>query len=147
MEKFFKSLSVLALTFSLIACQGEVPSNEEANALALKFVNAVNEGKYTDAFALAGQDYFNARPQERWEEYYAAIQEAMGPVISVKLARKLTDNRLSGRFYIYQFSIKHENGFTKEMVTMIQRINNDDPLRINAHKIDSSKLLKINEMY
>lgn len=142
-----KIVVALLCSIILIACQGPQPTDDEARTLTRSFVDAVNAGEYEKAFNLVSPEFFQTRSRDRWIEYYDKIKETMGPVISVKLSRHLNDNRLSGRFYMYQYSIKHENGFTKEMVTMIQKINSNDPLTILSHKIDSSKLLKINEMY
>jgi len=146
-----KHLNKLILGFiaiaALTACQSNDPSNDFANKLADKFIDAVNNSKYDEAFTMVEPEFFGVRAKDQWIEYYDAVKKEMGPIISIKLSRSLTDNRLSGRFYMYQYSIKHENGFTKEMVTMIKKINNNDPLKIAGHKIDSSKLLKINERY
>lgn len=147
MKNIIKYTIILCATLLLIACQNKSFTNEEANSLAEKFITTVNEGNYEQAFAMVEPDFFSARPMDRWITYYDEIKKVMGPVVSVKLTQHLSDDRLSGRFYMYQFSIKHENGFTKEMVTMIQKINSDAPLKIAGHKIDSSKLMKLNDTF
>jgi len=147
MKNIMKGFALICFVVALSACQRNVATNEEGNALGLKYVTFVNEGKYDEAFALVSDDFFNTRHKDQWIEYYKAIKETMGDVISVKLSRHLVDDRFSGRFYMFQFSIKHVNGFTTEMVTMIQRINKKEQLKVFAHKVDSSKLRKINEMY
>ena len=135
---------IVALGLVLQACQGEVASNEEGLALAEKYVNAVNEGKYEDAFSLVSEDFFNLMSDDERIEYYKKIKEIMGPVVSVKLSNSLVDDRFSARFYMFQFSFKHENGITTEMVTMLQKINSKEPLKVFGHKVDSSKLKKLN---
>ena len=71
----------------------------------------------------------------------------MGPIISVKHLRTISDDRYSGHFYLFQYYIKHKNGVTKEIVTMVDKINSDAPLKISGHKIDSKELGKINGEY
>ena len=56
------------------------------------------------------------------------------------LKHKLADDRLTGTFFMFQFATKYENGLGKVMITMIQKINTDEPLKIFGYKIDSSKL-------
>ena len=147
MLKFKTALIGLMIT-TLVGCGAQTfAPDEDANKMAEEYVTAVKAGDYDTAFTMVSDEFFSVRSKERWTEYYQAIKEHMGPVISVKLKRKHVDTRLTGQFYMYQFSIKHENGFTKEMITFIQRINSDDPLKVLAHKIDSSKLAKINSMY
>lgn len=138
---------LLVLVMVLQACQGNVASNEEGEALALKYVTAVNDGKYEEAFALVSDDFFNRFPKDRRIEYYDKIKEIMGPIVSMKLSNSLVDDRFSGRFYMFQYSFKHENGITTEMVTMVQKINSKDPLKVFGHKVDSSKLKKLNSLY
>ena len=131
----------------IVACQAPSMPDNQAEAMTRQFIDNVNAAEYDKAFELVGPDFFHIRAKDEWIAYYKAVKETMGPVISIKLSRKLTDDRLSGRFYMYQYSIKHKNGFTKEMVTMIQKINSNDPVKITAHKIESSKLLKINQRF
>ncbi len=143
-----KLIFTLVLSIVLLGCTSQTfAPEEEANKMAEMFIQSVNSGNYDAAFALVTDDFFSYRAKEQWQEYYKEIAEHMGPVISVKQTRKHVDSRLTGQFYMYQFSIKHENGFTKEMVTFIQKINTEEPLKVLAHKIDSSKLAKINAKY
>ena len=131
----------------LCSCQGKVASNEEGNALAVKYLNATFEGKYDEAFNSVSDDFFAMHSKEDWIEYHKTVQDIMGPIVSVKLSRSLVDDRFSGRFYVFQFSIKHDNGFTTETVTMLQKINSKDPLKVFGHKIESSKLKKLNSQF
>ncbi|HFE37558.1 MAG TPA: hypothetical protein ENK06_03930 [Gammaproteobacteria bacterium] len=136
----------ISLVFVLLlqACQGKVASNEEGKALAAKYVTAINEGRYDEAFQLVSDGFFDTMSKNERVAYYNKIKDIMGPVISVKLSKSLVDDRFSARFYMFQFSFKHENGITTEMVTMLQKINSKDPLKIFGHKVDSSKLKKLN---
>jgi len=147
MKYLVRICMLLVLVMVLQACQGNVASNEEGEALALKYVTAVNDGKYEEAFALVSDDFFNRFPKDRRIEYYDKIKEIMGPIVSMKLSNSLVDDRFSGRFYMFQYSFKHENGITTEMVTMVQKINSKDPLKVFGHKVDSSKLKKLNSLY
>ena len=144
----FKTVLVGLLITLLVGCGAQTfAPDEDANKMAEEYLVAVKARDYDKAFTMVSDEFFSHRPKDSWMEYYQAISDHMGPVISVKLKRKHVDSRLTGQFYMYQFSIKHENGFTKEMVTFIQKINSDEPLKVLAHKIDSSKLAKINSMF
>lgn len=147
MKYLVRICMLLVLVVVLQACQGKVASNEEGEALALKYVTAVNNSKYEEAFALVSDDFFNRFPKDMRIEYYDKIKEIMGPIVSMKLSNSLVDDRFSGRFYMFQYSFKHENGITTEMVTMVQKINSKDPLKVFGHKVESSKLKKLNSQY
>jgi len=143
-----KLILVTLISAMLFGCGAqEFAPEEDANKMAEEFVTAVKAQNYDQAFLLVSDEFYAHRARDQWESYYRAISEHMGPVISIKPTRKHVDSRLTGQFYMYQFSIKHENGFTKEMITFIQKINSDEPLKVLAHKIDSSKLAKINSTF
>lgn len=144
MKSKIKGLLIVTLSIFLMACQGTSPSHGEGNSLAIKYLTAVNDGHYDDAYALVSDDFFGSHSMDERKAYHDEIKKIMGPVVSVKLSEKLVDNRFSGRFYMFKFALKHENGISMEMVTMIDKINTDTPLKVFAHKIESSKLKKLN---
>lgn len=134
----------LVLVVFLYACQGNVATNEEGAALSLDFATKINEGKYEEAYSLVSDDFFDRISKDDRTEYYQEIKKIMGPVVSVKLSSKLVDDRFSGRFYMFRYAFRHENGISMEMVTMLQKINSNEPLKVFAHKVESSKLKKLN---
>lgn len=138
---------IVSLAFLLMACQGVSPSHDEGHELALKYLHAINGAKYEDAYALVSDDFFGSHSKDTRIEYHDEINNIMGPVVSYKLSEKLVDNRFSGRFYMFKFALRHEKGISMEMVTMIEKINSNDPLRVFAHRIESSKLKKLNSNY
>lgn len=147
MKNLMRTCVLIVSMIILQACQGNVASNEAGQALALKYVTAINDGKYEEAFKLVSDDFFNRFPKDERIEYYQKVKEIMGPIKSMKLSRSLVDDRFSGRFYMFQYSFKHENGITTEMVTMLQKINSKEPLKVFGHKVESSKLKKLNSQY
>ena len=143
-----KVAMICLASVALWACQPPSIPKEVATEIATGFINATTSGDYEKAFTYVNQkEFFVVRSKERWAEYYGAISKELGPIVSIKLSRFQADDRFSGRFYTYVFSIKHEKGFTKEIVTLIQEINSKDDLKIFAHKIEGGKLAKINSMY
>lgn len=148
MNNVVKVVLVCLVSFSLWACQPPSISKEVANEIATNFINATTSGDYEKAFTYVNpKEFFLIRPREQWEEYYQAISNELGPIVTIKLSRFQADDRFSGRFYTYVFSIKHEKGFTKEIVTLIQEINSKDDLKVFAHKIEGGRLRKINTMF
>lgn len=135
---------ICAVFFLLQGCQGDVATNEAGGELSLKFATAINDGKYEEAFSMVDEGFFSQISKEERIAYYEEIKKIMGPVKSVKLSSSLVDDRFSGRFYMFHYAFKHENGISMEMVTMLQKINSKDPLRVFAHKVESSKLKKLN---
>jgi len=148
MKNVAKMIVVVFMSMMLWACQPPSVPKEVATEIATNFINATTSGDYEKAFTYVNaKEFFLVRPKERWVEYYDAISQELGPIVSIKLTRFQADDRFSGRFYTYVFSIKHEKGFTKELVTLIQQINSKADLEVFAHKIEGGKLSKINTMF
>lgn len=147
MKYLLRVLVLAGFVVFLQACQGDVATNEEGGALSLKFTTAINDGKYDEAFSMVDDGFFNQISKSERIAYYEEIKKIMGPVKSVKLSSSLVDDRFSGRFYMFRYAFKHENGISMEMVTMLQKINSKEPLRVFAHKVDSSKLKKLNARF
>jgi len=148
MKNVTKVIVVFAAIVTLWGCQAPSISKDVAKEIADKFINATSSGNYEEAFKHVNKkEFFAMRSDDRWIAYYDAISKEMGPIVSIKLSRHQADDRFSGRFYTFQYSIKHENGFTKEIVTMIQQINTDEELKVFAHRIEGGRLSKINKMH
>ncbi len=148
MKKLVNVFVICLVSISLWACQPPAIPKEVATEIATNFIAATTSGDYKKAFTYVDpEEFFVVRSEDRWAEYYEAISKELGPIISIKLSKFQADDRFSGRFYTYVFSIKHEEGFTKEIVTLIQKINSDAELKIFAHKIEGGKLAKTNTMF
>ncbi len=132
-------LSVL-LAWSLAACSTHEPDDEGAQRIVENFLKAVHGGDYETAFSLVSPDFFNVRSEREWRAYFDNIKDKLGELEQLKLKQKLSDVRLSGHFYIYQFANKYEKGLAKEMVTIVEKVDGNDPLGVSSYRIDSSKL-------
>jgi len=136
------------VVLTLWGCQAPAISKDVATEISRNFIAATTSGNYEEAFKYVNpKEFFTVRDKDRWIKYYSAIAEELGPIVRIKLSHFQADDRFSGRFYTYQFSIKHEKGFTKEIVTLIQEINSDDELKVFAHRIEGGKLAKINNRF
>lgn len=144
MKSKLQTLLIATISLFLMACQGTSPTHGEGHSLAVQYLTAINDGKYDEAYALVSEDFFGSHSKDDRMAYHDEIKNIMGPVVSMKLSTKTVDDRFSGRFYMFRFALKHENGISMEMVTMIDQINSNKPLRVFAHKVDSSKLKKLN---
>lgn len=136
-------LKVIFSTFLLTlmsACSFSDARDEEAAQLIEAYVNAVNDQDYEKALSMVSDEFLQERGHDGWIEYYKKVHNTLGKVTKVKLKKKLSDARYSARFYMFQYANTYENGLGKELITVVQRINTDEPLKIGAHKYDSSKL-------
>ncbi|MDH3325845.1 MAG: hypothetical protein OEM38_03905 [Gammaproteobacteria bacterium] len=148
MKNLARVFIVCLTSFSLWSCQAPAIPKDVAKDISDSFIKATTSGKYPEAFKLVNQkEFFTARSDDQWIAYYDAISKELGPVVSIKLSHEQADDRFSGRFYTYVYSIKHENGFTKEIVTLVQEINSNADLKIFAHRVEGGKLRKINQMF
>lgn len=138
-----KILPLLFLAFfGLFAagCESHGPKEQAAEKMGQDFLKAIQAGDYTTAFSYCDKEFFNTRAPDQWIEYFNDLKKTFGNFQSMHLKQKLTDNRYSGRFFMYQYATKYDNGLATEMVTMIEKINSKDPILIAGYKIDSSKL-------
>lgn len=148
MKAWVKLFFVCIVSVTVVACQAPAISKDVAKEISDGFIMATTSGNYDEAFKYVNpKEFFTARVDSEWKAYYDAISKEMGPIVSIKLSRQQADDRFSGRFYTFQYSIKHENGFTKEIVTLIQEINSDADLKVFAHRIEGGRLAKINSMF
>lgn len=144
MKQLFSGL-ILGMGLLLAGCSGggdasNVEMQDEASRTAEFFVNAVNAGDYDSAFTACHKDFFESRDEEQWIEYFKSIQAVLGKRTGTRLKQKISDSRLSGAFHRYEYSSQFENGLGKEIVTLVQKINTDEPPRVFAYKIESSKI-------
>jgi len=137
---FLKALFVSFLLAVLSACSFSDARDDEAAQLIEAYVNAVNNQDYDTALGMVSEEFLMERGREGWIEHYKNVHEVLGKVTNLKLKQKISDARYSARFYMYQYANKYENGLAKELITVVQMINNDEPLKIGGHKIESSKL-------
>jgi len=136
-----------ACLISLSGCDSQkVATDEEAQALATSYLSAVHNGEYDKAFQFCSDDFFNVRSQDGWKRFYTSIDAKLGKIVRMDMKDKVADDRLTARFYMYQFNSKYENGLAKETVTMLQKFNSQEPFMIYAHKIESSKLPGIGDL-
>ncbi len=124
----------------------EIASDADAQALATNYLNAVHNGEYEKAFQYCSDDFFNVRSKDGWQRLHRSVETKLGKIVRMDMKHKVADDRLTARFYMYQFNSKYENGLAKETVTMLQKFNSDEPFLIYAHKIESSKLSGIENL-
>ncbi|MDH5230328.1 MAG: hypothetical protein OEY38_09725 [Gammaproteobacteria bacterium] len=134
--------TLLLCSFLLIlsACGIDKGREAEANKLALNYITTVHEKGLDQAMPLLSDDFFQQRSRSGWKEYFTYVRKQLGATQKIKLKNRISDNRYSGTFYMFQFSNKFEHGFTKEMVTIVDKVDNKGPLKVFAHKVESSKL-------
>ena len=137
---------IFLMSILLTGCeQGVVPETSEADAIARNFIKAIESKDYESMMAMVDDEFFGARSKQEWIAYLTEKDKIMGKMISYRLKTSTNDTRFSGTFYLYEYITKYENGLGKEIITMIHKINTNEPLKIFAYKIDSSKLQKLNQ--
>ena len=146
MKRSLQYFILVVATIFIASCEQPSTAPEApsvAQLLAERYLDAVHKGNYDSAFAMADPEYFGVRSEKDWKNYFSKVESRLGKFESMKLKQSLDDNRLTGTFHMYQFAAKYEKGLAKEMVTMIEKINTNEPLRIFAHRYESSKLMGI----
>ena len=140
MRKFGLILAALLLV-AVAGCKKGPDVTEEAGLkLTQDYLAAIQAGNFDDAFRMCAPEFFGVRSPEEWKAYFLDVQQQMGKFEKVTLQEKMDDTRLSGRFLLFQYSTKYEKGYTKDSITIIDKINTSQPLKIFGHKIESGHL-------
>jgi len=140
-----KNIVALLFLLALTACSfPDTSQDKAAEEMAVDYLTAIKQGDFNRAFAYCSDEFFGSRDKDGWIQYFAEVKSQLGEVKTIKLKRHLIDERLTGRFFMFQFSNKYENGYGKEMITLIMKDEADGQVKIFGHKIDSSKLSKVN---
>lgn len=143
-----KRVIFILLVVLLSACgNNPAPDEGQADRLVNGFVKALQAQDYDTAFSMVDQEaFFAAHSRADWQQYFSEMYGALGKVESSRLKNKLNDTRFSGTFFMYEYVNKHENGLSKELITIVHKINTGNaPLKIFSYKVDSSKLQKLNQ--
>lgn len=142
MKRIFANTLSLALLLSILtACGFNEAHDDVATKLVDEYIAAVHAKNYDKALSLVSDEFLAQRGgRDQWIAYFKEVDAKLGDVTKVKLKRTLSDARLSAHFYMYEYTNTYENGFAKELITIVQKINTDDPLKIGGHKYESSKL-------
>jgi len=129
------------LALFLNACSlPDTSQDESAEKMATEYLMAIKQGDFNRAFSICSDEFFQAQDRASWEKYFASVKSRLGELKTIKLKRKLIDERLTGRFYMFQFSNKYENGYANEMITLIMKDEAGGVVKLFGHKIESSKL-------
>ena len=135
---------VLVIVLLLSACSLPDSSKDEASGdKAIAYIEAIRKGDYESAFSYCSDEFFRARDKEGWIEHFKYVKSLLGDLTKVKLKDKRIDDRLTGRFFMFQFANKYEKGLSKEIVTMIMKDGAGGEIKIFGHKIDSSKIPRL----
>ncbi|MDH5302315.1 MAG: nuclear transport factor 2 family protein [Gammaproteobacteria bacterium] len=139
-----RSLLHIALTaffiLLLTGCAFSDARDDEATKLVESYMQAIQDQDYDKALSMVSDDFLQERGRDGWISYYTHVHNTLGNISNLKLKQKISDARYSARFYMYQYANAYENGLAKELITIIQKINTNEPLKIGGHKIESSKL-------
>lgn len=136
-----KKILLLGLTIILSACSLPDSSQDEvAEKMATDYLRAITQGDFSRAFSHCDEEFFASSDEDQWKAYYAEVKSQLGEIKNIKLKRHLIDERLTGRFFMFQFSNKYEQGYAREMITLIMKDDADGQVKIFGHKIESSKL-------
>jgi hypothetical protein len=143
-----KHLFLLFMVVLVVSCgKNPTPDEGKADRLAAAFIKAIHDQNYETLPTLVDSEvFFGAHTESDWKEYLSKSANILGKVETTRLKQKLNDIRLSGTFFIYEYVSKHEHGLSKELITIIHKINTGDaPLKVFSYKIESSKLAKLNQ--
>lgn len=135
----FKVFLISGLVWSLVACTQEA-TEDQVTPMAEEYFATLQANDFEKLLTFYHPDFFNLHSAPEWIARLENIREQLGQIQSVKLKQSQVNTVLTGRRFIYEYSVKYEKGFAKEMVLFFQEINQQD-IKVQMHKIDS-KLLK-----
>ncbi len=140
-----KKILLIIIMLMLAACTtGGAVNPGQANKLSAAFMEALKNHDYDTALSMVDKDFFIARARDEWVAYFEQVKNVMGERQNLRVKSSINDAKYSGNFYMYEFVSTYENGLGKELLTLVQKINSDDPPRVFAYRFDSSKIPKLN---
>jgi len=131
---------VLALLFVVVAGCTKEASEEQVSPLMDEYIETYKAKDFEKLLTYYHPEFFNVQSEKAWVEHLQHVRATMGEVASVKLKQKQVNTVFSGRRFIYEYSVKYEKGYAKEVIMFVQKIGTEG-IKVQMHKIDS-KLLR-----
>ncbi len=131
---------VVAWLFLLVAGCTKEASEEEVSPLMDEYIEALKAKDFETLLTFYHPEFFNMRSEQEWIDYLLHVREVLGEIEGVKLKQKQVNTVFSGRRFIYEYSIKYERGYAKEVIMFVQKIGTEG-IKVQMHKIES-KLLR-----
>lgn len=121
-----------------LGCTQEA-SEEQVTPMVEEYFAAMQAKDFDKLLTFYHDDFFNAHPAPEWVDYLKHVRATLGEIESLKLKQSQVNTVLTGRRFIYEYSVKYEQGFAKETVMFFQDIGGTD-IKVQMHKIDSRLL-------
>ncbi len=137
--KAVKIFVTVLLLFVVAGCTKEA-SEEEVSPLMDEYIEALKAKDFEKLLTFYHPEFFNMRSEQEWIDYLLHVREVLGDIEGVKLKQKQVNTVFSGRRFIYEYSVKYERGYAKEVIMFVQKIGTEG-IKVQMHKIES-KLLR-----
>lgn len=123
----------------LAACSMQQASSDQALEVVKQFQSALSAGRYDEAMAAYGDEFFQTRSRESWQQQLRQITDKLGSLQSSELSEQQINTVYSGRQFLFIFVNKYANGYATETMVLQQPV--DSPaIKIVMHKLDSTAL-------
>ncbi len=114
MKRRITCLVIMALIFSMLPAMAENSAKEKAAVLAAeKWLNLVDEKRYSDSWKEAAEYFRNAVKPEQWEQSLQAVRRPLGKLVSRKMKSSTFETSLpgapDGEYVVIQFETSFEN--------------------------------------
>jgi hypothetical protein len=135
--RYILCLFAAALLFS--GCDRPQASAEHVKALADKYWQAVQQGKYDEVLKFYGKSFFQLQPEAAWKARLEEIHAKLGSLKTWSLRDSQVNTMYSGRQYMFKFVNAYEKGNATETLIFFQPVD-DEAITIVAHQTESLAL-------
>ena len=133
-----RAILFVVLVAVTLGCTQEA-SEEQVTPMVEEYFATMKAKDFDKLLTFYHEDFFNAHPAGEWVEYLKDVRATLGEIESLKLKQSQVNTVLTGRRFIYEYSVKYEKGFAKEMVMFFQDIGGTE-IKVQMHRIDSRLL-------
>ena len=139
MVRTIASLVAVALALSVITAIAQDSDKEKkAVSAAEKWLNMVDEGRYSDSWQGAAEYLRNAINQEQWNRSLQAVRKPLGKVVSRQMKSATYKTSLpgapDGEYVVIQFDTSFENKKTA-IETVTPMMDQDGTWRVSGYYI------------
>jgi hypothetical protein len=139
MVRTIASLVAVALALSVITAIAQDSDKEKkAVSAAEKWLNMVDEGRYSDSWQGAAEYLRNAINQEQWNRSLRAVRKPLGEVVSRQMKTATYKTSLpgapDGEYVVIQFDTSFENK-KAAIETVTPMMDQDGTWRVSGYYI------------
>ena len=117
MKKLFLILCVTPLLFGCTVDEAQI---SPADDIVEKMHQAIQQEHWDDAMDLYDDSFFKTHNHTEWKQQLATLTQGLGKLKKIKPTFQQNNPRLGGKYFLYGFQLKYDNGTIKETISVFK---------------------------